>query len=856
MDRLKQYREKRHFRRTPEPAGQLPKETDATVGGRFVLHKHAAQRLHFDLRLEQHGVLRSWALPKGPALAPGEKRLAVEVEDHPLEYGDFEGVIPKREYGGGTVMIWDEGRWSARGDGVRDGRLDFMLEGRKLQGTWTLVRMGGELPKRQMKWLLIKRADADSVTTPPSAKLNERSVVTDRTMDQIAHAGRFEAERPGERSPAPPALPDPSILNGAVTDSLPQALRPQLATLTRSVPKGSGWIHEIKFDGYRLMAQLDKGTVRLISRNGKNWTERFPLLTASLRQQLPNTQAVLDGEVVALARDGSSSFRRLQEALTAGHTDRLVYQVFDLLYLDTLNLRQVALLERKRTLAQLFAAAGFENGHRVRYTDHIEAQGPTFFDRACRLGLEGIISKRGSSHYENGRTKQWLKVKCTRRQAEFVVGGYTTPSGQRKYFGSLLLGAYQNGDKLVYTGRVGTGFSTRELATLQRVLRSLERPNSPFHAAVPTTRGIHWVQPQLVVDIEYSERTRDGRLRQPSYRGVREDRDPIEIRLVQNERGEGPTTPAPRPRQSTSRTRAAAGGAEVAGIRLSHPQRVLYPEQGATKLALARYYERIQDWILPYLAGRPLSLLRCPQGRGKQCFFQKHPGQAIAADIPKLSIEEKQGAATYLYVRSVPDLVALVQVGVLEFHPWGARVDDIERPDIIVFDLDPAPDVGWPEIRRVASELRDRLEALGLASFCRTTGGKGLHLAVPLLPKADWAEVKAFARAVAQRQARDDPRRLTVNPSRDKRRGRIFIDYLRNSRGATAIASYSTRARAGAPVAVPIGWHELGSVLRADRYTVDNLHRRLAALRKDPWEDFEALRRPLSHQVRRAVGLD
>lgn len=856
MDRLKQYREKRHFRRTPEPAGEPPKETDATVGGRFVLHKHAARRLHFDLRLEQHGVLKSWALPKGPALAPGEKRLAVEVEDHPLEYGDFEGVIPKREYGGGTVMLWDQGRWSAQRDGVRDGRLDFILEGRKLQGTWTLVRMRGEISERQVNWLLINRANADSATKPSSPKLNDRSVVTDRTMEQIAHAARSDAGRPAERSPASPERPDPSRLNGAVADLLPQALRPQLATLTRSAPKGSGWIHEIKFDGYRLMAQLDKGAVRLSSRNGKNWTERFPALAASLRQRLPDTQAVLDGEVVALARDGRSSFRRLQEALTSGHTDRLVYQVFDLLHLDTFDLRQVALLERKRTLARLLAAAGFGNGHRVRYTDHIEAQGPTFYDRACRLGLEGVISKRGSSDYESGRTKQWLKVKCTRRQAEFVVGGYTEPSGQRSHFGSLLLGAYQNGGRLVYTGRAGTGFSTRELAALHRVLRSLERPNSPFHGALPSARGVHWVQPRLVVDIEYSERTRDGRLRQPSYRGVREDRDPSEIRLDQNDRDEEPTTRAPTPRKSTSHKRSPAGSAEVAGIRLSHPQRVLYPEQGATKLALARYYEGIQDWILPYLANRPLSLLRCPQGRGKQCFFQKHPGQAIAADIPKLSIEEKQGAATYLYVRSVADLVALVQVGVLELHPWGARVDDIDRPDVIVFDLDPAPDVGWPEIRRVATELRDRLGALGLASFVRTTGGKGLHLAVPLSPWAGWGEVKAFARAVAQRHAHDDPRRLTVNPSREKRRGRIFIDYLRNSRGATAIASYSTRARAGAPVAVPIGWHELSSVLRPDRYTIDNLPRRLAALRKDPWGDFEALRRPLSRLMRRAVGLD
>lgn len=859
MERLKQYRGKRDFRRTPEPAGEASRDAGAP-GGLFVIHKHAARRLHFDLRLEQDGVLRSWALPKGPSLEPGEKRLAVQVEDHPLEYGDFEGVIPKKEYGGGTVMLWDRGRWTPDDNDNRDDRLDFALEGQKLHGAWTLVRMTGQSNKAGVNWLLIKRADGGRPSERTAAALNEitdKSVVTGRTMAQIAHDQDRSWTARGKTSPATPAPPDPAALDGARTKPMPKALRPQLATLVREVPQEAGWIHEIKFDGYRIIAQIEDGKARLVSRNGQAWTNRFPEL-AALLDQLPVDRAILDGEVVALAPDGTSRFRRLQEALSEGKTERLVYQVFDLLYLNDHDLQEVALLARKQALAQLLEAAGFAGSSSVRYTDHLAARGPEFFEQACRLGLEGIIAKRASSHYRSDRTRQWLKVKCMCHK-EFVVGGYTDPGGARNSFGSLLLGAYRDGGELIYSGRVGTGFSTRQLTALHTVLRQIERSTKPFHDPVPDSRGVHWVRPQLVVEVEFSEWTRDGRLRQPSFRGVREDRHPGEIRLTQSKRcGTDRAARAMAPHASRTRAahaRPAAGKVQVAGVWLTNPQRILYPEQGVTKLSLALFYEAIQGWILPHLANRPLSLLRCPQGRSKQCFFQKHPQQAMAASIPRLAIKGKEGSATYLYVRSISDLVALVQAGVLEIHPWGSRVDDVEHPDIMVLDLDPAPEVPWPELLRVAAGLRDRLHALGLASFARTTGGKGLHLVIPLARTAGWADVKAFARAVSQRHVDDDPQRLTTNPSKAKRRGRIFLDYLRNGRGATAIASYSTRARAGAPIAVPIGWHELNAALRSDRYNIGNLRRRLAALRTDPWEGFDAARRPITREMRRAVGL-
>ncbi|GAB2789056.1 DNA ligase D [Halomonas shantousis] len=855
MEKLEEYHRKRDFEKTPEPAGDAT--DDAAPGCLYVMHKHAASHDHYDLRLEQDGVLRSWALPKGPSLQPGEKRLAVEVEDHPLEYGDFEGVIPQKTYGGGTSMLWDRGHWRMTGK-AREDRLDFEIEGEKLHGSWTLTRMTGR-NENGRNWLLIKRRDGQGSGRREGIS-DDVSVATGRSMAEIARDrdNVWTSQGATRRRSEPP---DPSLMAGAEASSLSDETRPQLATLTREAPAGEAWLHEIKFDGYRIMVRLEAGQVRLITRNGNDWTERFPDLVAVLTQ-LPVDNALLDGEVVALAHDGTSSFRRIQEALSSNRTAGLVYQGFDLLHLEGYDLTGVPLVERKRALAQLLESAGFTGGSRVRYSDHIQAQGPAFFEQACRLGLEGIIAKRAGGTHESGRSKQWLKVKCAFHE-EFVVGGYTRPSGARSGFGALLLGAFDADGELRYTSRVGTGFSVRQLESLHAALRELEVEESPFSDAVPDSKTAHWVAPEMVVEVEFTERTRDGRLRHPTFRGVREDRDPDEIRTSSaspmmdtgDSMTEDDSTSQHKP-AGTSRARPPkAGEARVAGMRLTHPQRLLFPEQGITKLDLAYYYEEIQEWILPTLINRPLSLLRCPEGWREECFFQKHPRVAIASSVPRVSITEKSGEREYVYVQRIADLVGLVQAGALEIHPWGSRIHDVERPDLMVFDLDPAPEVGWKEILRVASELRERLAALGLESFVRTTGGKGLHLVVPLAPRADWDEVKAFARAVAQQHAQDSPRRITASMSKAKRQGRIFIDYLRNGRGATAIASYSVRAREGAPIAVPVRWDELNAALRADRYTLENLRWRLSALREDPWADFDTARQPITAEMRRRVGM-
>ncbi|QOR37816.1 DNA ligase D [Billgrantia diversa] len=846
MERLEEYRRKRDFTRTREPAGEARGES--TPGELYVMHKHAASHDHFDLRLEQDGVLRSWALPKGPSLEPGEKRLAVEVEDHPLEYGAFEGVIPEKSYGGGTVMLWDRGTWRVKGRPKKD-RIDIELDGERLKGSWTLTRMSGKRQDKQGRnWLLIKRHD-DKPRMDDSLSVDEdTSIASGRSMHEIAEDR--DATWSSNEGDALPAPPEPSLLDGARRAKLPREVKPQLATLAREVPSKGDWIHEIKLDGYRLLARVESGEVRFITRNGKDWTHRFPELARAL-SPLPVDSALLDGEVVAMGKDGISRFGQLQEALSNGRTAALVYQVFDLPYLAGHDLSSVPLLERKRTLEALLGAANMKEGT-IRYSDHIETHGKAFHERACQMGLEGIICKRADSRYQQKRSRDWLKVKCVSHE-EFVVGGFTDPGGSRSGFGSLLMGAYGK-QGLVYAGRVGTGFNNRLLEQLSATLQEIEVKRSPFHGSVPDSRSVHWVRPEVVIEVEFTERTRDGRLRHPAFRGLREDRNPEEIRMT-------PTKEMAAEGESAEGGKAVTTGRKrkdetsLLGVRLTSPDRVLFPEQGLTKLDLARFYDQIQEWVLPHLARRPLSLVRCPQGRNDECFFQKHPRRAIPASVPRLDVPEKQGSAEYVYVESAADLVGLVQAGALEIHPWGSRIDHLEQPDSLVFDLDPDEGMAWKEILRVAGTLRERIESLGLTPFLRTTGGKGLHLVVPLEPSAEWDPAKAFARAVAEQHAKDDPKRLTTNMSKAKREGRIFIDYLRNGRGATAVASYTVRARQNAPVAVPIRWDELNAALRADRYNVENLRRRLSALREDPWADFSEAARPLNADLLKRVGV-
>lgn len=731
-------------------------------------------------------------------------------------------------------------------------RIDFVLAGEKLHGLWTLVRTSGRDPKTTNHWMLIKRHDNVSETS----ELTDLSVATGRTMEEIAKGSKPAAKTKSIKSKKKKAQEsefhlDLRSISGATKKSLPQKPSATLASPVKQAPEGDDWLHEIKFDGYRILARIQKGEVQLISRNGNDWTRRFPEIRQWL-EKLVVKDAVLDGEVIALADDGTSSFRNLQEALSAHDTRGLVYQLFDLLHLNGHDLSHVPLHERKEILQQLMLTGFPDESSLVRYTDHIVGHGPDFFRQACQLGLEGIISKKIDSHYRAGRGNIWLKTKCANHE-EFLICGYTRPNGGRKGFGALLLGAWHDGE-LIYTGRVGTGFSQNLLLALFERLRELASDFCPFAIAPENDAGVRWVKPELIAEVEFTEWTRDGVLRHSSFRGLREDKDPRDIQLP--EAAPKPQAPTKKPKpKSIIIKKARANQAEVAGVSLSNPDRILFPDQGITKLHLAQYYEDIAEWVLPLIANRPLSLVRCPDGRTGECFFQKHPRTVISEAIPRVDIPEKEGTKPYLYVTALPHLIGLVQAGALELHVWGSRVDKLEQPDQLVFDLDPAANVSLKEIFRVAFELKQRLEDLGLTTFPRVTGGKGLHLVVPLKPKLEWEEAKAFCRAVAQQAASDDKTRLTANMAKSKRHGKTFIDYLRNGRSATAIASYSTRARPGAPVAVPVSWDEVNESLTPNRYTLENLRRRLGALKDDPWREFEDARRPITAKMLTKVGM-
>jgi bifunctional non-homologous end joining protein LigD len=680
-----------------------------------------------------------------------------------------------------------------------------------------------------------------------------------RIPERRRAAARTGRTAEGDASTAAADRIDPAILPGARAATMPRRLDPQLATRTNAAPTGDGWLHEIKFDGYRLLARVEGRAIRLFSRNGKDWTARFPELCDTLGD-LEIGEAFVDGELVALQSDGTSSFRQLQEALSANRTAGLIYEVFDLPYLDGYDLTGAPLEARKLLLRDLLASRQALN-HRgqIRYVQHFEGQGDALYDEVCQLGLEGIMSKRRESRYRSGRSSDWLKVKSV-QQGEFVVGGFTDPSNARIGFGALLLGAYNDRQELCYIGSVGTGFSAQRLRTLYQDLREIEIDWSPFalNAPLDAVRGAHWVKPELVADVEFTEWTRDGVLRHPVFRGLREDRDPDEIVLAggsaaaETLRIEQP----PKGARMTKPPRARATHETVAGIRLTHPDRILYADQGVTKAHLARYYEQVADRILPHLANRPLTLVRCPDGQHGSCFYQKHPPDGLSDAVGRIEIDGSDGASSeYMYVDSLPGLVSLVQIGALELHVWGSTIDALETPDTVVFDLDPGPGVTWPRLIEGADAVEKRLAALGFRSYPKLTGGKGLHVIVPLLPREKWDRVKEFTRAVAEGLARERPEHFTANMAKSKRHGRIFIDYLRNGRGATAVAAYSTRARPGASVAVPIGWEELDPASRSDRYGIDTVRRRLAALRKDPWPDYERARRAITAETLEAAGM-
>ncbi|MFW6333142.1 MAG: DNA ligase D [Thermodesulfobacteriota bacterium] len=877
---LGEYQKKRDFSHTPEPKGE---KAASGEGNRYLIQKHAASRLHYDFRLELDGVLKSWAVPKGPSLDPSEKRLAVHVEDHPIEYGEFEGIIPEDEYGGGTVMLWDRGKWEPIGDpekGYAKGDLKFRLHGEKLTGEWALIEMKGKSGQDGKNWLLIKKKDDAARPLKEGDILKEapKSVASDRSMEEIAEdrervwsgKGEVNSEKDsGEKAEKTPQkkgrnkkvsdkndFSDLDGLKGARKGRPSKTFKPQLATLVDHPPDGDDWLHEIKLDGYRILALKQKDEVRMITRNGKDWTDKFEPVAHAMAA-FPAEEALIDGELVALDADGHSDFQTLQNSLK-GKTDAdLVFYVFDLPFCSGYDLTGSPLKDRKAVLKERFEVMG-NSDNRIRYSDHIEGDAESVYRHACRMSLEGVISKKIDAGYTQKRSRNWLKSKCIERQ-EFVIGGFTEPSGSRIGFGALLLGYYQDGD-LIYAGKVGTGFDDDTLKNLGEKLRSLEI-EAPAFVDPPNgyaAKGAHWVRPELVGEVEFTAWTEDGYLRHPSFMGLRKDKSPEDI--VREE--PKPTGAVGEKKESSGEKQPSAGGAKkssgetaVAGIHLSSPDKVLYHQQGTTKIELARYYEKIADWVLPHLVDRPLTLVRCPQGHQKGCFYQRHMSEGPPEGVETIMIEEKKGKGAYLFIRDLPGLISLVQLGALEFHPWGCRIDRIERPDQVIFDLDPSPEVSWDRVVEAARTVGDRLESLGLQSFVKTSGGKGLHVVLPLTRRSDWDEVKTFAQAVAKDIADNDPDHYVATMSKQKRKGKVFIDYLRNSRGATSVAAYSTRSRTGAPVSAPIRWNELAPSLKADAYTIENLPNRLSSLKGDPWDGFWNVRQSITKKIQKKLGL-
>ncbi len=894
---LETYRSKRKFDVTAEPRGKRGRRG----GDRYVIQKHAARRLHYDLRLELDGVMKSWAVTRGPSLDPGEKRLAVHVEDHPIEYNSFEGTIPQGEYGGGTVMIWDRGRWIPEGDphrGYAKGHLDFVLDGEKLHGRWHLVRMRSRRGERQSdqheNWLLIKGKDEAARGGRGKDILEEMplSAATGRSMDEIAggkgkkrvwHSNRksggasdpprqsqraFKEElrvastKSGARPKAPSrhrkksrskAQKKPSPGGGgdakrAKPSRLPDFIPPSLATLHDAAPSGPAWLHEIKFDGYRIEARLDKGLdhgkVQLLTRKQLDWTHRFARIADAVAA-LPAQTALLDGELVVENENGISSFSMLQTDLKGGRGDRFVYWVFDLLHLDGRDLTNEPLVERKAALARLLK--GQSRTGAIRYAGHFDEDGPVIFESACEMNLEGIVSKLRAAPYRSGRSENFVKTKCHNAQ-ELVVAGFSPSNAMPKAVGALTVAFHEHG-KLRYAGRVGTGYTRETARDLWQLLQPLRTDRPPV--ALPQDerrKNVIWVKPQVVVETEFRGFTHDGLLRQASYKGLREDKPAREVvretpapaaaaqRAAMRKSSASKSPPA---RAGKSSAKSATASADIASVHLTNPDRVYWPDAGVTKEDLAEYYVGVWNFMAPHLVDRPLAIVRAPEGITGETFFQKH----IASNIKESPLRHVVHAKEHdvIAVETLGDLIALVQSGALEVHTRGAKLSQLEICDRIVFDLDPGEGVSWKTIIAAAQEVRDRLNAEKLKSFAKLSGGKGIHVVVPI-DGADWDSTKDFTARIANAMAADSPQRYLARMTKALRKGKIFIDYFRNSREATSVAAYSTRARAGAPVSAPVSWEALSRTSGANQFTVLNLKKHL---KSDAWADIGKVRQKL-----------
>ena len=836
-DSLQRYTARRDFAVTPEPAGEAVRGGEQLA---FVIQKHWASRLHYDFRLELDGVLLSWAVPKGPSYDPAEKRMAIHVEDHPVSYGSFEGTIPRGQYGAGKVIVWDRGTWEPVGDpreGMARGKLVFRLHGEKLAGLWELVRT----PKpgdKQDAWLLFKKRDE---WARPLAEYDVIAALPDSVADKPL--GPVEQREP--RGPARPGdggaaeeVRSVAGLPGAVKAPLPAMLAPQLATLAKEPPTGPGWIYELKFDGYRLLARIDEGQVRLITRNGNDWTSKMQPLAAAV-EQLQLGSAWLDGEIVVLRPDGTPDFNALQNAFDASRTQDIEFFLFDLPFFDGHDLRQVPLRLRRALLRQVLTRQPVEH---IRLSDSFEVHPASLLESACKLGMEGIMAKRADAPYVSQRTETWLKVKCSARQ-EFVIGGFIDREGSTSQVGSLVLG-YNEAGVLKYAGNVGTGWSTEAAADLHRRLVKLETKESPFEpGAVKPGRwsrrapgAERWVKPELVAEINFADWTPDGRVRHASFLGLREDRL---ARTVGREKAVAPPPDA------------SPKGHRVGRVKVSNPERVIDPSTGLTKLDLVRYYESVAEWMLPHLRGRPVSLVRGPSGITEHLFFQKHDDKLSIPGIRELDESLWPGHPRLLEVPTAHALMGAAQMNVIEFHTWNSTAKAIDRPDRMIFDIDPGEGVPWSRMQEAAVLTRTLLDELGLASWLKTSGGKGLHVVVPIVPKLDYDTVKDFSQAVVQHLARVLPSRFVTKSGASNRVGKIFVDYLRNTFGATTAAAFSARARPGLGVSIPVSWEQLGSLKGGAQWTIATAREHLSFQEADPWVDYWKSRQALTGAMRK-----
>lgn len=802
-DPLAQYNAKRDFKLTPEPAGKVEKGR----GNRFIVQKHDATRLHYDFRLEVDGVLKSWAVTKGPSADPADKRLAVRTEDHPMSYADFEGVIPKGEYGGGSVMLWDRGTWAPiEGKSAKDidkGHLHFILDGERMKGEWLLVRMKPRPGEKRENWLLRKIDDAYAGGTDDLVGRQLTSVLTGRTMAEIAGDEGGAQSLKGAKGAAfaekmqAAAAHNRKVAKPAATGK-PPSFRPlQLATLVDAVPGGNGWFHEIKYDGYRAEIAAAGSDVRIYTRNGLDWTEKFlPLVREIAALGLP--PCLIDGEIVAYGKDGNPDFSALQAVLKRGHgaqdeTTRFHLFAFDLLEAEGKSLAKLGNLERKERLEALLRDAEPP----IAIADHVIGAGEKLYAAMCGAGQEGIISKRADAPYLGRRTKSWVKVKCTRRQ-EFILAGWKPSSARARPFASLLL-AQREGDMLVYKGNVGTGFDADTMADLAKKFAPLERKAAALEIDKIAARNVRWLKPDLVAEIAFAEFTASGSVRHASFLGLRDDKEAKDVT---------PETKQPAP-------------APESDVKISSRDRVIFPEAKATKGDLADYYAAIAPLMLPHMARRPISLVRCPQGRAKKCFFQKHDSGSFGDHVHHVPIREKDGGhEDYLYVEDADGILACVQMGTIEFHGWDSHVETLENPDRMIFDLDPDEGLDFADVKKAALDIRRQLADIGLVSFAMLSGGKGVHVVVPVRPGHDWDAHKDFSKRFAEALSLAEPDRYVATMSKAKRKGKIFIDWLRNQRGSTAIMPYSARAREQAPVAVPIGWDALTDVEAAGSWTI------------------------------------